>query len=153
MAMANAQRDAGDLTGAVATYQRSIALDARAPLAWVNLGIALTHLGDHPGAATALVRAASIDAAEPLAWYNLANLSFARAEYAAAVPLYERAIALDGALVEAHFQLARAALLQARPDSARALRHLRRGLAFDSSNAAAVAQAAVLAIPTRRRSQ
>ena len=41
MSRANAQRDAGDLTGAIASYQSSLAIDRSNSLAWVNFGIAL----------------------------------------------------------------------------------------------------------------
>jgi Flp pilus assembly protein TadD len=142
LSLGNARRDAGDLTGAVASYQRSIALDPRWPLTWVNLGIALTQAGDTSGATTALVRAATLDASEPLAWYNLGNLALLKGDLAGAASLYERVTAQDASIVPAHFQLARVALLRA--DSVQALRHLTRGLAFDSTDMSARAQERIL---------
>lgn len=142
LSLGNAQRDAGNRAGAVETYRRSLAIDPRAPLAWVNLGIALTELGDVQGAATALARATTVDGTEPLAWFNLANLAFVRLDLERAAALYQRAVELDPGIVPAHFQLARVNLL--RGDSVAALRHLRRGLAFDSSDAQARQMAAFL---------
>jgi hypothetical protein len=49
---------------------------------------------------------------------------------------------LDPSIVPAHFQLARVSLIGG--DSVAALRHLRRGLAFDSSDAQAREMAAYL---------
>jgi tetratricopeptide (TPR) repeat protein len=142
LSLANAQRNAGNAARAVTSYQRSIASDPRAPLAWVNLGIALTELGDVQGAATALLRATALDANEPLAWFNLANLLYVQRDLGRAGPMYERVVALDPSIVPAHFQLARVSLLAG--DSVAALRHLRRGLAFDSSDAQARQMAAFL---------
>ena len=142
LSLANAQRDAGDLAAAVTTYRQSLALDPGAPLAWVNMGIALGTLGDTASAIAALRRAAKLNPWEPLAWFNLGNLMLVRGDLARADSMYAKTARLDPGLALAHFQLARVSLL--RKDYRAALSELRRGLAFDSSDASARAEAAQL---------
>ena len=143
--LANTRRDAGDLAGAIAAYQRSVAADRDAPVTWVNFGIALGAAGDTTAAITALTNAATLDPGEALAWYNLANLLFVRGQADSAGVLYARAVRADRSMTEAHFQLARIALM--RRDERAALASLRRGLAFDSTDASARETAVAL---TRR---
>jgi tetratricopeptide (TPR) repeat protein len=143
--LANAQRDAGNLTGAIASYQRSLALDARTPLTWVNFGIALAAAGDTTAAVRAYTNASTLDASEPLAWFNLGNVLLVRGDLDAAASMYERVVAADPSLALAHFQLARTSLLKRNERGA--LAHLRRGLAFDSSDTQARQMAELL---TRR---
>ena len=141
--LANAQRDGGDIASALATYRRSIASDSLIPLAWVNFGIAMAAGGDTASAVDAFTRASSLDPADPLPWFNLGNIAFARGDLSRAASLYEKTLSLDESIVPAHFQLARARLLT--KDYIGALRSLRRGLAFDSSDASARAMAVTLA--------
>jgi tetratricopeptide (TPR) repeat protein len=142
LSLANAQRDAGELNTAVESYKRSLALDARQPLAWVNMGIALGTAGDTAGAIDALNRAAVLDPGEPLALFNLANIHLSRGELDQAADLYSKAAALDPGIAVTHFRLARVWLL--RKQYPAALRELRRGLAFDSTDAPAREAAAAL---------
>jgi len=135
LSRANAQRDAGDLEGAIGSYRRSIALERGNPLTWVNFGIALSAAGDSSNAVTALTNAATLNPAEPLAWFNLGNIAFVRGDLSRAATLYERTAKLDPSIVLAHFQLARVNLMK--KDYREALANLRRGLAFDSSDASA----------------
>jgi len=65
-----------------------------------------------------------------------------RGDLARADSMYAKAARLDPGLALAHFQLARVSLL--RKDYRAALSELRRGLAFDSSDASARAEAAQL---------
>jgi tetratricopeptide (TPR) repeat protein len=143
LSLANTQRDGGDLNAAVASYQQSLALDPGMPLAWVNFGIALGAAGDTTGAISALNRAATLDPSEPLAWFNLGNLMYVRGDLANAAAMYKTTAKLDASIALAHFQLARVSLLG--HDSLSALTELRRGLAFDSSDASAREMAAFLA--------
>jgi tetratricopeptide (TPR) repeat protein len=142
LSLANAQRDAGDLGTAIESYKKSLALDAQQPLAWVNLGIALGTAADTAGAMDALNRAAVLDPGEPLALFNLANIHLSRGELDWAADLYSKAAALDPGIAVTHFRLARVWLL--RKQYAAALRELRRGLVFDSTDAAAREAAAAL---------
>ncbi len=143
LSLANAQRDAGNYTEAVASYRRSIAFDPRAPLAYVNLGIALTAAGDTAGAIRAYTQATALDASEPLAWFNLGNIALVRGDLDRAGMLYQRAASLDPGIALTHFQLARVSLLKR--DERAALASLRRGLAFDSTDAEARQMAELLA--------
>jgi len=113
------------------------------PLAWVNLGIALGAAGDTTGAISALNRAATLDPSEPLAWFNLGNIMLVRGDLAGASAMYEKTAVLDPSITLAHFQLARVNLL--RKEYRAALTTLRRGLAFESSDASARAMASQLA--------
>lgn len=135
LSRANAQREAGDLASAIESYRRSIDLDRGSPLAWVNFGIAFGEAGDTASAITALTNAASLDAGESLAWFNLANFSLVRGDLARAAELYQRTAKLDPSIALAHFQLAKVSLI--RKDYPATLAHLRRGLAFDSSDVTA----------------
>lgn len=143
LSLAEAQRAVGDLPSALRSYQASISADGYAPLAWVNLGLALGESGDTAGAITSLARAATLDAAEPLAWYNLGNLLLLRGDLRRAREYYSRAANADPGIALTHFQLARVSLLEG--DSVSALRYLRRGLALDSTDAGARAEAVALA--------
>jgi len=135
MSRANAQRDAGDLRSAITSYQSSLAMDRSNSLAWVNFGIALATAGDTAAAVTALTNATTLDPSEPLAWFNLGNIAFVRGDLALASEIYRKATDADPGLALARFQLARIAILQ--KDLGRGLADLRRGLAFDSSDATA----------------
>ena len=151
LSLANAERDAGDPRAAIATYRRSLAIDARQPIALVNLGIALGVAGDTAAAIDALTRASSLDPGEPLAPFNLANIHLARGELDLALGQYGRAATLDPGIAVTHFRLARVWLLK--KDYPAALRALRSGLMFDSSDVPAREAAAELSklLQSRRR--
>lgn len=142
LSLANSQRDGGDLQQALASYRRSLDMDPRSAIAWVNYAIALNAAGDTTAALDALGRATRVDPFEPLAWFNMANIRFVRRELDSADVLYRRVVQLDPSIALAQFQLARISLL--RRDEASALASLRRGLAFDSSDASAREMAAAL---------
>ena len=146
LSLANAQRDMGDLQEAAVSYRRSLSLDPRSAIAWVNYGNALGAMGDTSTAMDAYGRARRLAPNDPLPLFNLANIWYQRRALDSAAALYERVARLDPSIAGAHFQLARIGLL--RRDEASALRSLRRGLAWDSSDASAREMAAVLA---RRR--
>ena len=146
---ANAQRAAGRPDGAIASYRRSLALDAQRPLAWLNYGIALTDAADTSAGIEALRRAVALEPGDALGYFNLGNIAFLRGDGVAARALYEQALQRDPSLTLAHFQVARIQLM--RRDAAGALRSLRRGLAFDSSDASARETAQRLAAALERR--
>lgn len=142
LSLANAQRDMGDLREAVVSYRRSLSLDPRSAIAWVNYGNALGAMGDTAAAMDAYGRARRLGPNDALALFNLANIWYQRRALDSAAVLYERVAQLDPSIAAAHFQLARIGLL--RRDEASALRSLRRGLAWDSSDASAREMAATL---------
>lgn len=141
--LGNAQRDAGNPAAAITSYQRSVGLDPADPLAWVNLGIALAVAGDSAGAIASYAQATALDASEPLAWFNLGNIAIVQGDLDRAGQLYQRAASLDPSIALIQFQLARVSLVKR--DEAAALRYLRRGLAFDSTDSQARQMADVLA--------
>ncbi len=132
---ANAQRTAGRLEDALVSYRQSLALDARQPLAWLNYGIALTDAADTSAGVGALQRAVVLEPGDALGYFNLGNIAYVRGDGAAALTLYEQALQRDPSLTLAHYQAARLRLMAR--DPAGALRSLRRGLAFDSTDAGA----------------
>ena len=140
--LANAQRDGGDVRAALDSYRASLALDRRQPLGLVNYGIALVAAGDTAAAVDAYDQAMALDAGEPLAYFNLANVWLLRGQLDRAAELYEETVRLEPGLALAHFQLARVRLLK--QEYPEALRSLRRGLNFDSTDARARSTAAQL---------
>lgn len=138
-----AQAAGGDPARAAETYRAALASDPRQPLAHVNLGVAQEALSDTAGAVASYERALALNAYEPLALANLGNVALRAGRPADAVPLYERALAVDPSLASVEFALAQA--VGQLGDYPRALRELRRGLAFDSSDAQVRALAATLA--------
>lgn len=147
--LGNAARARGDYSDAVASYEVAVRYRPTWGLALVNLGIARLALGDSAGGTAALRTATEADPVEPLGWFNLGNVEMANGRLDAAAGMFRRAVGLDGSLTDAHFQMARIHLLRREP--AEAYRSLRRGLAFDTSNAAARALAAQLAGERSRR--
>ena len=91
----------------------------------------------------------ALEPGDALGYFNLANIAFVRGDGAAARTLYEQALQRDPSLTLAHFQVARIQLMTR--DAAGALRSLRRGLAFDSSDASARETAQRLAAALERR--
>lgn len=141
--LGNAERSAGDYPAAIRSYERALGHDPAAVLTMVNLGIALGEAGDTARAIEVLRRAATIDPWEPLAPFNLGNIHLSRGELDQADSLYLRTLALDPGIAVAHFRLARVWILARKYPEA--LRELRRGLAFDSTDAAARETAGELA--------
>ncbi|MEA3245171.1 MAG: multiheme c-type cytochrome [Gemmatimonadota bacterium] len=133
--LGNALRAAGDLAGAVAAYDAALRLRPSWGLAMMNRGITRLAAADTVGGRADLEVALRLDPGEPMAWFNLGNALLAAGALDSASSLLKRAVVLDGSLTDAHFQLARIRLLKRDPAGAYA--ELRRGLAFDSSNAAA----------------
>ncbi|MBC7790767.1 MAG: tetratricopeptide repeat protein [Anaerolineae bacterium] len=128
LALANAERDAGDLGASVVHYRQSIAADPTQPLAQVNLGIALGAAGDTASAIEAFDRAISLNSREPLAYYNLANIHYGRGDLPRAISVYRQVIRIDPSIAQAHFNLARALIL--RREYRDALQSARYGLEF-----------------------
>jgi len=98
----------------------------------VNEGLALLRLGRTDEATAAYRRAVDVDPSEPLAHFNLGNAYLRAGDPSRAVGEYRRTIELDASLAPPHFNLARALLAGRRYRSA--LRALRDGLAFDSTD-------------------
>lgn len=134
-----ARLDAGDPATALGEFRAAAGLRPDDALLRVNQGLALLRLGRTDQATAAYREALEIDPSEPLAHFNLANAYLRAGDPERAVREYARTIDLDASLAPAHFNLARAllALRRYRP----ALRALRDGLAYDSTDADARALA------------
>lgn len=119
---------AGAFPLAVDAIRRSLAADSRQPLAWVNLGIALTGNGDAAGAREAYDEAIRLNPHEALAHFNLGNYFQQAARYEEAAAAYERAVDTDPGLGRAHFELGRTLFRLERFGDA--LPHARRAVEF-----------------------
>lgn len=98
---------AGEWPEAIETIRQSLAADPNQPLAWVNLGIALSGNGDPRGARDAYGEAIRLNPHEAVAWFNLGNTEQQSGRMADAATAYERAVQADPGLGIAHFELAR----------------------------------------------
>jgi Flp pilus assembly protein TadD len=119
---------AGNWPAAVRTIERSLAIDAGQPLAWVNLGIARDNEGDPAGAREAFQEAIRLNPHEALAHFNLGNTLQRADRLAEAAESYARAVAADPGLGLAHFELGRTYIRLERFDEA--LPHARRAVEF-----------------------
>lgn len=127
-AMGQTHSRAGAFPLAVETIRQSLAADDQQPLAWVNLGIALTGDGDAAGARQAYERALALNPHEALAHFNLGNFFQQAGRYEEATAAYEGAVASDPGLGRAHFELGRTYFRLER--FADALPHARRAVEF-----------------------
>lgn len=106
-ALGRMHNTAGEHALAADAIRRSLAVDAAQPLAWVNLGIALTESGDVAGARAAYDEALALNPHEALAHFNLGNAHQRAERYEEAARAYERAVLADPGLGRAHFELGR----------------------------------------------
>lgn len=113
---------------AIQAIRESLAIDPVQPLAWVNLGIALSGNGDPVGARGAYEEALVLNPHEALAHFNLGNAHQRAGRMEEAVAAYRSAVAADPGLGLGHFELARTYIgLELFED---ALRHARRAVEF-----------------------
>jgi tetratricopeptide (TPR) repeat protein len=87
-------QQAGDLQGAVESYQRALALDRTSYSAYNNLGNLFAGLGDRQTALTFLRAAAQLNPNVADIHNNIANIYFEQEDTQAAIESYRRAIAL-----------------------------------------------------------
>jgi Flp pilus assembly protein TadD len=132
-ARASLRAQTGDPAGAIRDLRRSVEVDPARPLAWVNLGNALSANGDVAGAREAYGRALALDPREPLAHFNLGNTYRQSGDLERAVASYLSAVASDPGLGVAHFELGRAYILLERPTDA--LPFARRAVEFRPEHA------------------
>jgi predicted O-linked N-acetylglucosamine transferase (SPINDLY family) len=89
--LGRAQKAAGDLDAAIASYRRAVLRDGRLVEAHVSLGVALRARGDSEEAARSYHRALSLNPDSFEANLNLATLAESAGRYAEAVDHFERA--------------------------------------------------------------
>lgn len=119
---------AGAFDLGVTAIRASLAVDPEVPLAWVNLGIALSGQGDIAGARSAYEEALRLNPFEPLAWFNLGNDLQRAQRYDEAAEAYAQAVSADPGLGIGHFELGRTYIRLERFRDA--LRHARRAVEF-----------------------
>ncbi len=84
----------GNLTAALSSYERAIALQPQAYEYWFNTGLALFHLGNYDSALTAYQRAIAIKPDLYKGWYNQGITLAALSRLEEAITAFDRAIAI-----------------------------------------------------------
>jgi len=131
--LANAERDAGDISTATTHYRESLKRGEDAALTLVNLAVAQAAVGDTASAIETWRKANELDPNDPLPLFDLANVDLLRGRVDRAIGGYRAALDLDESFVPAGMNLARA--LAAAGRYGEALGTLRRARRFDSSDA------------------
>ena len=91
---------------AIDAYRKCLALSARCPEAYFNLGNVLREMGDADGAEQSFRMAAAQDPAFAPAWYNLADVQEQRGKLPEAIASLQTAITVLPEYADAHFNLA-----------------------------------------------
>jgi tetratricopeptide (TPR) repeat protein len=94
-----------DLSGAIASYRRAIAIDRNDAHAHFNLGDALRDSNDLPGAIACFRRAVDLDPKYAVAHTHLGNALALSQDPAGATASFRRALAIDPRLALAHVGL------------------------------------------------
>jgi protein O-GlcNAc transferase len=95
--LGNALQAAGDATGAIPRFRRTLATIPSFGGAWNNLGVAFSARGRLPAAFAALRRAVSADPRGTQGWNNLGNALLQAADADGAVAAYRQALRIDPA--------------------------------------------------------
>jgi tetratricopeptide (TPR) repeat protein len=93
------------LTGAIASFRKSIELDPKSAKAHCNLGNALRSQGNLPGAISSLHKAIELDPRFAVAHYNLGITRFSLEDPPGAIACFRKAIELDAMCAEAHHNM------------------------------------------------
>jgi len=80
---------------AITACRKAVSLNADAPAAWINMGIALQNLGRYEEALSSLDRAIEIDPRERLAWNNHGNVLDTLERFDEAIVSFDQALELD----------------------------------------------------------
>jgi tetratricopeptide (TPR) repeat protein len=111
--------DNGDLRGAIAQFERVLALDADNAKAFQNLGIVALRGGDAARARGYLTRALALNDRLPLALNTMGVVEAQAGNYDAAITLWSKAVALDPQQLDALYNLGLVAANRGRQDIAR----------------------------------
>ena len=106
-ALADALRESGDCTTALAEYQTALAARPAHRELLTNYGICLGQLDRYPEAEAAFRRALAVDPAYARGYTNLAAVALLEGDAEQARDYYQRAIVVDPRNVHARMQLAR----------------------------------------------
>lgn len=137
----------GDLSGAIADYDRAVVLSPDDYLALFNRGIVYEDLADRARAIDDYSAAIAIHSGDPRIFFNRGNLHFDMGELGAASEDYSRAIELDGEYADAYVN--RGLALKAFGDYGRALADFDQALRLARHDPVFVAEIAVLIETTR----
>jgi tetratricopeptide (TPR) repeat protein len=103
--LGNKLQSEGDLTGAIAAYNKSIELNPMAALTYFNLGTTLQSEGDFTGAIAAYHEAIKLNHGFAIAWFNLGTALQSEDDFTGAIAAYRKAVALDHSFTIAWFNL------------------------------------------------
>jgi tetratricopeptide (TPR) repeat protein len=95
----------GDLSDAVAGYQKALALDPADPVTWANLGTTLKQLGRLPEAIQAYTQAIQRRADDPVLYHNLGTAAQEQGDRQVGIRAFERAAILGSANIETYLGL------------------------------------------------
>ncbi len=91
----NALARSGDYKGAIACYDKAIAIDLEFDMAWMNKGNALNVMNDHEGGLRCFNSALKVNPMFVLAWYNKGLTLEKMNRHEEAIDSYDRALQLD----------------------------------------------------------
>jgi tetratricopeptide (TPR) repeat protein/S1-C subfamily serine protease len=91
----NIKAESGDKKGAIADYDRAIAIDSQYTAAYSSRGIVKSELGDKKGAIADFNLAIAIDPLDSTAYYNLGIVKSELGDKKGAIADYDRAIAIN----------------------------------------------------------
>jgi len=129
----------GDYDGAMAQYQKVLAIDEKNALAHNNLGIIYKRKGLYITAVEEFTAALEGLPNYFKAYNNLANVYFERAYYDEAVKYYNKCLAIKPNFADAHWNLALA--YEKQGEKTRAIRHFKKFIELsDASSYVALAQ-------------
>jgi FkbM family methyltransferase len=125
--LANALSELGDVTGAIAAFQRAVELEPQSPDVLNNLGILYSKQANYQAAVDALRKAIHLNPNYPAAHNNLGIALASSYRTPLAVAAFRRAIALAPNFTEAHSNLGLALIEIGWPDEA--IEHFERAVA------------------------
>lgn len=89
------QANAGDLVGAIASWDQALAIDSNVASAWHNRGSALGHLGRYSEAAASFAQATHLNPTDPQAWNDQGNALYNLQEWEKAIACWDEVLNLD----------------------------------------------------------
>lgn len=104
--LGNAKYESGDLPGATAAFEKSVAMDSTFYKAVVNLGLMYEEQQNYAKAIEAFDHAARLEPKNPDSWTHLGNSYYSQNNYSKANELYRQALALDANSPSALYSMA-----------------------------------------------
>lgn len=97
------QANLGDLAGAIASWDRALALNPNLAQAWHNRGSALGNLGENEAAIASFDRALALNADDLQAWNGKGNACYNLQQWEAAIACWDRTLQLQSDFAQAWY--------------------------------------------------